>query len=194
MNDVKNFILDKAKERFHRFGYKKTTMDELSRDCGMSKKTLYWHFYNKEDLLTKLMLREIFEVRQILLNGTAEASDPLAKLIQLIKDAIAIFSEDSFLTRLFKADEILFSPFISQKYDSVIRAEINSIVSAIICEGKKQGKFRKVDEKVVAYAGGRLLQAFSYMRTMDFPQGIVEQGYYTDVLVDFIINGIAENK
>ncbi|MBU2699469.1 hypothetical protein Ga0466249_000548 [Sporomusaceae bacterium BoRhaA] len=59
---------------------------------------------------------------------------------------------------------------------------------------KKQGKFRKVDEKVVAYAGERLLQAFSYMRTMDFPQEKVEQGYYTDVLVDFIINGIAKNK
>ncbi|MBU2699468.1 AcrR family transcriptional regulator [Sporomusaceae bacterium BoRhaA] len=143
MNDVKNFILDKAKERFDRFGYKKMTMDELSRDCGISKKTIYWHFYNKEDLFTELMLRESFKVRQILLDGIAEASDPLEKLIQLIKDAIAIFSEDSFLTRLFKADEILFSPFISRKYDYVIRAEINSIVSAIICEEKSRGSFVK---------------------------------------------------
>lgn len=194
MDDIKNLILDKAKERFERFGYKKTTMDELSRDCGISKKTIYWHFDSKEDLFSKLMVREIFRVRQMLLRGNAAASDPLAKLIQLIKDALAIFSEDSFLTRIFQADEILFSPFVSRKYDLVVRTEINSIVSDIICEGKKRGQFREVDEDVVAYAGVRLLQAFSYMRTMEFSQEKVKQGYYTDALIDLLVNGVVKEK
>lgn len=43
-------IMDKAQHRIERFGFKKTTMDELSRDCGISKKTIYLHFKDKEDL------------------------------------------------------------------------------------------------------------------------------------------------
>ncbi len=42
MDDIKNNILDKAKDRLDRFGFKKTTMDEISRDCKISKKTIYF--------------------------------------------------------------------------------------------------------------------------------------------------------
>ena len=52
--EIKNMILDKAKERFDRFGYKKTTMDEISRDCKISKKTLYELFSDKENLFNSL--------------------------------------------------------------------------------------------------------------------------------------------
>jgi AcrR family transcriptional regulator len=181
VDDIKNFILDKAKERFAHFGYKKTTMDELSRDCKISKRTIYVHFNDKKDLFTNLISREIYKAHQVLFDGIPEISDPLEKLIQLIKTAISFFNEDNFLIRLLNADETLFSACISKKYDAMIRADIIAIVSEIIREGKEQGKFRDVDEKVVAYAGVRLFQAFSYMRPMELLREEVKQDYYTDV-------------
>ncbi len=48
--EYKDYILDISKQRFARFGFKKTTVDEISRDAGISKKTLYENFKNKEDL------------------------------------------------------------------------------------------------------------------------------------------------
>ncbi|VBB04981.1 tetr bacterial regulatory protein hth signature [Lucifera butyrica] len=191
MDDIKNFILDKAKERFGHFGYKKTTMDEISQDCKISKKTIYEHFNNKEDLFTNLMAREFYKARQVLFDGIHGIPDPLAKLIQAAKAVIAFFNEDSFLAGLFEANEILFPPFASQKYDSMIRADFISIVAEIIREGKKQGKFRDVDEKIVANAGVRLFQICSYV---DFPQDKEQKDYYTAVLVDFIVNGIVKKN
>lgn len=192
VDDIKNLILDKAKERFDRFGYKKTTMDELSRDCKISKKTIYEHFIDKEDLFTNLMLRENYKVRKMLLDDIEEIADPLEKIIQLIKTSIDFFNDDNFLTRLYKADETLFSNFISSKSASMMRVSTISIVADIISEGKKQGKFRDIDEEVIAYAGVRLFEAFSYMRSMEFSQEKVEQGYYTDVLIDFIAHAIVK--
>lgn len=192
VDDIKNLILDKAKERFDRFGYKKTTMDELSRDCKISKKTIYEHFNDKEDLFTNLMLRENYKVRKMLLDDIEEIADPLEKIIQLIKTSIDFFNDDNFLTRLYKADETLFSNFISSKSASMMRVSTISIVADIISEGKKQGKFRDIDEEVIAYAGVRLFEAFSYMRSMEFSQEKVEQGYYTDVLIDFIAHAIVK--
>jgi len=46
----KEEILEAAKERFFRYGYKKTTLEEVAGDVGMVKSALYKHYTNKEAL------------------------------------------------------------------------------------------------------------------------------------------------
>ena len=48
--DTRQQILDAASERFTQFGYNKTTMAEIAKDCGMSAANLYRHFENKLDI------------------------------------------------------------------------------------------------------------------------------------------------
>lgn len=192
MDDVRNRILDNVKERLDRFGFKKTTMDEISKDCKISKKTIYEHFNDKEDMVTCLFVRECHKAMDIIFSHMGEIEDPLEKLIQLIRTSVWYFREDIFITRLLKNDEALYSAFLSRKYHALIDQEIISIIAAIIREGKEQGKFRDVDERVVAYAGFKLFQAFSYMRTGEFDEEKDSQDYYTDVLIDFVINAIVK--
>jgi AcrR family transcriptional regulator len=192
MDDIKNNILDKAKERLDRFGFKKTTMDEISRDCRISKKTIYEHFRDKEDLFTSLLTRECHKTIEIMFSQVGEIADPLERLIQLIRIAISYFNEDTFVTRLLKNDDALFSAFLSRKYHALIDQEIISNIAAIINEGKQQRVFRDVDENVVAYAGFKLFQSFSYMRTGQFIVDPDKQEYYTDVLIDFIVHAIVK--
>ena len=192
MDDVRNRILDNVKERLDRFGFKKTTMDEISKDCKISKKTIYEHFNDKEDMVTCLFVRECHKAMDIIFSHMGEIEDPLEKLIQLIRTSVWYFREDIFITRLLKNDEALYSAFLSRKYHALIDQEIISIIAAIISEGKEQGKFRDVDERVVAYAGFKLFQAFSYMRTGEFDEEKDSQDYYTDVLIDFVINAIVK--
>jgi len=192
MDDVKNRILDNVKDRLDRFGFKKTTMDEISRDCKISKKTIYEHFRDKEDMVTCLFVRECHKAMEIVFSRMGDIEDPLDKLIQLIRAAVQYFKEDIFITRLLKNDEALFSAFLSRKYHALIDQEIIAIIAAIINEGKEQGKFRDVDEQVIAYAGFKLFQAFSYMRTGEFSQEKDDQGYYTEVLIDFIVNALVK--
>ncbi|MDU2064223.1 MAG: helix-turn-helix domain-containing protein [Sporomusaceae bacterium] len=132
MEDIRNLILDKAKERFDRFGYRKTTMDELSRDCKVSKRTIYELFRDKEDLFTNLMIRENQAFQKVLFEQIAIIDDPLEQITQLIRTAIRFFNEDHFLTRLLKADDQLFSAFISKKYNTMVREEVISLISDIL--------------------------------------------------------------
>jgi AcrR family transcriptional regulator len=48
-------ILLKAQELFLAHGYSKITMNEISEELGMSKKTLYKFFENKQDLLISVI-------------------------------------------------------------------------------------------------------------------------------------------
>ncbi|MBT3172542.1 MAG: helix-turn-helix transcriptional regulator, partial [Rhodospirillaceae bacterium] len=48
--DTQAQILQAATERFRHYGYRKTTMAEVARDCSMSAGNLYRYFESKSDI------------------------------------------------------------------------------------------------------------------------------------------------
>lgn len=48
--DTRERILDAAEERFSVYGFGKTTMAEIAKDCQMSAANLYRYFENKQDI------------------------------------------------------------------------------------------------------------------------------------------------
>jgi AcrR family transcriptional regulator len=48
---MKEQILKKANEMFLTFGFKSVTMDDIAAELAISKKTIYQHFANKNDLV-----------------------------------------------------------------------------------------------------------------------------------------------
>ena len=48
-----DFILEQSRELFTRYGIRSISMDDIARELGISKKTLYQHVKNKADLLDK---------------------------------------------------------------------------------------------------------------------------------------------
>ena len=54
MSQLEN-IISKSGELFLRYGVKNLTMDEIAKQLGMSKKTIYQYVANKSDLVQKVM-------------------------------------------------------------------------------------------------------------------------------------------
>lgn len=55
MDTKRHHILDAAVEAFSRFGYRKTSMQDIGDAAGMSRAALYLYFKNKDDLFRALM-------------------------------------------------------------------------------------------------------------------------------------------
>jgi len=55
-------ILDAAKELILRWGYHKVTVDDISRQAGVAKGTIYLHWKTREELFAALMKREKLEI------------------------------------------------------------------------------------------------------------------------------------
>lgn len=51
-------ILDAASELILRWGYKKTTMEDIARQAGVAKGTIYLHWKTRDELFLALLLRE----------------------------------------------------------------------------------------------------------------------------------------
>ncbi len=50
--EVKERILQKAHELFHKYGIRSVSMDDIAAQLGISKKTVYLYFVDKEELVS----------------------------------------------------------------------------------------------------------------------------------------------
>ncbi|MEQ8746250.1 TetR/AcrR family transcriptional regulator [Pyruvatibacter sp.] len=60
-DDIRDAILEAARERFLHYGYGKTTMAEIARDCDMSPGNLYRFFEGKLDLAEEIARKASLE-------------------------------------------------------------------------------------------------------------------------------------
>src|SRR5438445_4786549 len=67
-------ILDAAAELILRWGYRKTTIDDIAKQAGVAKGTIYLHWKTREDLFLALMAREGLKVTEDIKQRIA--SDP----------------------------------------------------------------------------------------------------------------------
>ncbi|SCD21156.1 DNA-binding transcriptional regulator [Proteiniphilum saccharofermentans] len=55
--DIKERIIEKASRLFQQYGIKNVSMDEIASSLGISKRTIYENFKDKEDILLSALLR-----------------------------------------------------------------------------------------------------------------------------------------
>ena len=182
--------LSKIENIFLRYGIKSVTMDDISRDLGISKKTLYQFFDNKLDIVEKV-LKYHLEIREESIKAVADnASDAMDEWYQ-------IFEQNCGLMRTF-------NPFIVydlQKYypsawDLFIEHKnrfIFKVVSENLQRGISEGLYRKnLNVNIVTRLYVSKLEVL--MDRSVFPETEFER---TDVLNEYVqyhLRGVASSK
>jgi AcrR family transcriptional regulator len=77
----KTILLAKAKTCFSRFGFSKTTLEDIAKEANMNKATLYHYFDNKEALFLEVMLQVATEGLQQLMQQTTAIKSPEKQLL-----------------------------------------------------------------------------------------------------------------
>ncbi|HSC54724.1 MAG TPA: TetR/AcrR family transcriptional regulator [Phnomibacter sp.] len=62
--EAQELILKKSFELFGRYGIRSVTMDEVASQCGISKKTVYQHYTDKDHLVSSIMMSMISQSEQ----------------------------------------------------------------------------------------------------------------------------------
>ena len=190
MENNKNYILDVAKRRFDRFGFKKTTVDEISRDARISKKTLYENFKNKEDLFVSLFIREALTARKAILTRLKDIEDPLEKIRNFMVFSRDYFKEQPFMVKVLEDEDGLYAPFLKKKYRVFVEEGILNIFEDILREGIEKGEFRRMDTRITSYIIFKLFQSFTYAKTMPWQNEQTDTGAELDAMNNFISKAI----
>lgn len=84
--NTRDAILDAAGVLLGRFGYHKTTMDDLATQAGIARRTLYLHFRCKDDIflarIDRVVERLLAEERRVA-ESQGDARERLARLLTL---------------------------------------------------------------------------------------------------------------
>jgi AcrR family transcriptional regulator len=85
IDDTRDKILSVANTLFSKFGFHKTSMDEIARLARKAKGSLYYHFANKEKLFTEVVQNEMdllkIKLLQIINNQDLTATEKLKKYL-----------------------------------------------------------------------------------------------------------------
>lgn len=91
--DRKALILQAATLSFVQFGYKATTMDQVSRIANVGKGTIYTFFKTKEELFEEILDKATSELTSVLNRVAAQQTSFVHKLLNLL-DSILEFRLD----------------------------------------------------------------------------------------------------
>lgn len=81
--ELKQQVLDKSKSLFMRYGIKSVTMDDIAREMGISKKTLYQVVENKSDLIERIFQCYIEEEKKDIDQICEEAGDAVEEMLRI---------------------------------------------------------------------------------------------------------------
>ena len=103
MNDTRKKILISARNLFTDYGYKKVSMDEIARNSGVTKKTVYSYFIDKESLLKTLIEEEFLFMKSIIDSYSNDNSLSVFDFLNKTIYALLKYKKESkLLTRLGK--------------------------------------------------------------------------------------------
>ena len=148
MNEKLKHIILQARNIFMRFGIRSVTMDDMCREMGISKKTLYQFVKDKTDLVNQTMKVEIdcdqnkiSEITQKNLN----AIDEIFEITQLVSERIK-HMHPSILFDMQK--------YYPEAWDIINKHRRDFIVKTIkqnLIHGQEQGLYRKeINSTIVA--------------------------------------------
>lgn len=73
-------IQQKAEELFHRYGIRSITMDEIAAQLGISKKTIYQSFSDKDELVTAVFDKHMVENKEKCLADREKSKDAIHEI------------------------------------------------------------------------------------------------------------------
>lgn len=143
-------ILDAADRLLSRYGYKKMTVDDLAREAGIGKGTVYLHFKSKEEVVLSHVERIVRRLlgRQKLIIESGDA--PAEKLRQMLLLRV-MFRFDSVQHYTESISEVLrdLRPVLLERRRRWFEEEAK-VFATVVREGQRAGAFRRHDALATA--------------------------------------------
>jgi AcrR family transcriptional regulator len=136
---------------FSRYGFKKTTMDEIARALKMGKSSIYYYFESKEEIFEAVVLHEANILRNELTTAIKSVESPVEKMRNYVFVRMRSFEKlSNYYNAIFdkNLDHFDFIENIRSKYD---REEL-AILRLLLYHGTRRKIFNVKNSEFTALA------------------------------------------
>jgi AcrR family transcriptional regulator len=178
-------IVDVAAELFREKGFVATSLEDIAREVGMYKGSLYHYIDSKEDLLFAV----VREPAQQILDELRELAEldlpPAEKIRRLMRSHVRVL-EENFTYASVYLEEVA-GRHRSDEWSAMDREYIAAIM-AVIDEGKRRGEFgASVDSRITTLA---LIGSLNWLTHWYHPDGKLKGAEIADQFCDIFLMGM----
>lgn len=146
-------ILDAATATFARFGYNKTTLDDISKAVQLNKASLYYYFKNKEEIFTAVILEESRQFIASLQNKVEAITGPEERIVTYLLERLRFYHHTLNLHQLSIENLRTLEPLFQSLYAGVLEQEL-AFLSELVAPLSGGEQARKVAETLLLVADG----------------------------------------
>ena len=150
-DEVREQIVESARQVFAKFGFRKTTMDEIAYALRKGKSSIYYYFEGKEEIYHAVIEKEAAILKKTIEETLAKEADPIERLrLYIITRMDTIQKMVNFYEAIRNEwlSNLEFVNIIREKYD---KDEIQ-LLKAIFDDGQKKGMFRVNETELTSIA------------------------------------------
>ena len=141
-------ILKTSLELFYKYGIKRVTMDDIAKELGMSKKTIYQFYKEKDDIVNQLCEIEMSKNHKKFEDVFLQAKDPIHEIMLISENLKEMMQHINpiFFLDLQKYHTTAFNQFQAFKEECAFKDILRNIK-----KGKEEGFYKaEIDEEFTA--------------------------------------------
>jgi len=158
-DEVREQLVQAARQVFARYGYKKTALDDIAREARKGKSTIYYYFKSKDEIF-KAVIEAEAEIRAKSINDQiAQIEDPRQKLKTYIYVRMQSLKKVGNYYEAIKNDLLDNLYFINTLRTNHFDTEVD-LVKEMLIEGIEKGIYTIQNPELTAKTIVTLLQGF----------------------------------
>jgi AcrR family transcriptional regulator len=184
-------ILSVAARMFGKYGFRKTTVDEIAHTARKAKGSVYYYFKSKEDLFLAVVIQEINVLKSGLTRVIVDSQDATGMIRSYMMNRMILMKDAVNYHESLKADFVNDFAFLNDCREDFTRFEID-LMQAVLDRGLRENKFQIKDTKATAQVIILAMKAieipfYHQHKIAEFEQTIIE-------LIDILIKGLEKQK
>jgi len=188
--EPKERIALKAEELFMQYGIRSVSMDDIANNLGMSKKTLYQYFADKDELVEAVVDRHINEVEGDCLNCHDHATDAIHEIFLTMAHIMDEFNNMNPML-LYDLEKFHFKAY--QRFKNYKDKFLLQIIKNNIEWGIKDELYRP-DLNVDVLSKLRIESMMIPFNVTVFPPGKYNLGKTSEIMIENFTYGLATIK
>lgn len=167
-HNVRNEIIEAARELFARYGFKKTTMDDIAKALDRAKSSIYYYFKNKDEIFQAVADIEINKGKEELRKVITMQEPAREKFAAYVTIRMSVIQSLSSYYN-FIAEEYFENYRLIERLRVEIDKEELTIISEILRKGIKQKAFSIDNVNLTALNILNVLKGmeYSYLKEKD---------------------------
>lgn len=188
--EPKERILIKAQELFMHYGIRSVSMDDIANNLGMSKKTLYQYFADKDELVEAVVDGHINEVEGDCMNCRKDATDAIHEIFLTMEQIMEEFNNMNPML-LYDLEKFHFKAY--QRFKDYKDKFLLQIIRSNIEWGIKDELYR-ADLNVDVLSKYRIESMLIPFNVAVFPPGKYNLAKTSEIMIENFTYGLATIK